>query len=84
LLATVMYFWIFKRQRLTPIPMHILNPTLYRKPFFAHTPTYDAWSNLNQKLTSLLHGIPYLSRLHLKVSELAKKFVEPQGVAGRQ
>jgi hypothetical protein len=84
LFATVMYFWVFQRQRLTPIPMHAISPRVYNKPCFAPTSTRQAWSKVDDKVAPFFKSLPLLKAVYPKVVELASKFADPQGVAGRQ
>jgi len=84
LFATVMYFWVFQRQRLTPIPMHVFSPRLYNKPQFVPSGTRQAWSKLDDKVAPFFKSLPLLKGIYPKVVELASKFADPQGVAGRQ
>jgi hypothetical protein len=84
LFATVMFFWVFQRQRLTPIPMHVFSPRVYNKPCFAPTSTRQAWSKVDDKVAPFIKSLPILKAVYPKLVELASKFAEPQGVAGRQ
>lgn len=84
LFATVMYFWVFQRQRLTPIPMHVFSPRLYNKPCFAPSGTRQAWSKLDDMVAPFFKSLPLLNGVYPKIVTLASKFADPQGVAGRQ
>jgi hypothetical protein len=84
LLATAMYFWVFLRQRVTPIPMHVFQPALFRQPKFAASHTRKAWLKVDEMMAPLFHKLPVLKLLYPRIVELASKFADPQGVAGRQ
>ena len=58
LLATVMYFWVFMRQRLGPIPMHVFQPAIYRQPHFAPSATRNVWSKVDQIVAPFFNNIP--------------------------
>jgi hypothetical protein len=84
LLATVMYFWVFLRQRVTPIPMHVFQPTIFRQPKFAASHTRKAWSKVDEMIAPQINKLPIVKALYPKIVQLAAKFADPQGVAGRQ
>jgi hypothetical protein len=85
LLATVMYFWVFMRQRLVPVPLHVFQPAIYREPRFAPSATRNAWSKVDQIVAPFFNKIPVFKMLYPKFVQLAANaFAEPKGVSGRQ
>ncbi len=84
LLATAMYFWVFLRQRVTPIPMHVFQPTIFRQPNFAASHTRKAWSKVDETIAPFFHKLPVLKILYTRIVQMAAKFADPPGVAGRQ
>ena len=77
LVATVMYFWVFQRMRLAPIPGFRGAPL--------PSPTRHMWSKLDAFLAPFFVRLPLVGPLYTKLTALAaKSFADPQGVAGRQ